>query len=330
MTTTGDLYAVLGVSSNADEVVIRAAFKALMLRYHPDTNRSEDATKRAAAINAAYAILGDPKKRAAYDEAQRNFAGRTGGGSPPPPPAPPKTTPKPPPAPLNPMSSGSKTLLTWLLFIIVVGGVRVLTTAHSSASDVDNTLVADLNTTDDMAVMDDNMMAADGVQTAPEVPTRGEALGLMANDMAPEASATSQTLSALNFQNIEGAAKSFDRVLARRGMAGARAASEACHAKLKAQLSWPAADNCVGFDLAARFVDQTVAREMKNSENQYFKFAADNAADSYSGLNSSYLAGERVSRIREAIGPTVGQIIQARLARQEPAARQDLMGLVAI
>lgn len=52
-----DYYAVLGLSPVSDDVVIRAAFKALMLKYHPDTNKSADATQRAAAINGACRLL---------------------------------------------------------------------------------------------------------------------------------------------------------------------------------------------------------------------------------------------------------------------------------
>jgi len=67
MVTQSDPYLVLGVSTTSEDVVIRAAFKALMLKYHPDTNISPSATTRAASINEAFSILGDPLRRAAYD-----------------------------------------------------------------------------------------------------------------------------------------------------------------------------------------------------------------------------------------------------------------------
>ena len=47
--------------------MIRAAYRALMRRYHPDADPSSEASQRAQAINAAYAVLGDPDKRARYD-----------------------------------------------------------------------------------------------------------------------------------------------------------------------------------------------------------------------------------------------------------------------
>jgi len=62
-----DYYAILGVSPTSEEVVIRAAYRALMRRYHPDADPSSEAAQRAQAINAAYAVLGDPEQRSRYD-----------------------------------------------------------------------------------------------------------------------------------------------------------------------------------------------------------------------------------------------------------------------
>ena len=65
-----DHYATLGVATHADPIVIQAAYKALMREYHPDRSKKSDATTRAKAINAAYAVLGDPQRRQAYDRAR--------------------------------------------------------------------------------------------------------------------------------------------------------------------------------------------------------------------------------------------------------------------
>jgi curved DNA-binding protein CbpA len=67
-----DHYATLGVAPGSDVIVIRAAFKALMRQYHPDTNGSADATVRAAEINRAWSVLRDPRARASYDRACRD------------------------------------------------------------------------------------------------------------------------------------------------------------------------------------------------------------------------------------------------------------------
>jgi|SRR5688500_3344886 curved DNA-binding protein CbpA len=64
---TPDYYAILGVSPASEDVVIRAAYLALMRRYHPDRNASAEAAERARAITAAYAVLSDGDRRAEYD-----------------------------------------------------------------------------------------------------------------------------------------------------------------------------------------------------------------------------------------------------------------------
>ena len=64
---TANHYQVLGVAPAADEVVIRAAYRALMRIYHPDRNDDPNAQARARQITAAFAVLGDPERRAAYD-----------------------------------------------------------------------------------------------------------------------------------------------------------------------------------------------------------------------------------------------------------------------
>jgi DnaJ-class molecular chaperone len=63
-----DLYATLGVDPDADAATVRAAYLRLMREHHPDhrpgDERAADAAREA---NAAYEVLGDAVKRAAYD-----------------------------------------------------------------------------------------------------------------------------------------------------------------------------------------------------------------------------------------------------------------------
>jgi hypothetical protein len=62
-----DHYASLGVARSSKAAVIRAAYLALMRRYHPDRNPDPQAAERVRSLTAAYAVLGDETKRRAYD-----------------------------------------------------------------------------------------------------------------------------------------------------------------------------------------------------------------------------------------------------------------------
>lgn len=73
-----DYYGVLGVPTAASQQQIKSAYRKLAVKYHPDKNpgdkAAEDAFKEAA---EAYSVLGDPEKRAVYD--QYGHAGIKGG-----------------------------------------------------------------------------------------------------------------------------------------------------------------------------------------------------------------------------------------------------------
>ena len=62
------LYKTLGVRANARPEVIRAAYKKLMQRYHPDKHAGDPAAgRKAQQISEAFQILSDPAARAKYD-----------------------------------------------------------------------------------------------------------------------------------------------------------------------------------------------------------------------------------------------------------------------
>ena len=79
MSEKRDYYEVLGVSKTATDAEIKAAYKKMAIKYHPDRNpgnkEAEEKFKEAA---EAYDVLRDPEKRQRYD--QFGFAGMNGQG----------------------------------------------------------------------------------------------------------------------------------------------------------------------------------------------------------------------------------------------------------
>jgi molecular chaperone DnaJ len=67
MPTTKDYYEILGVPKTAGEKQIKAAYRRLARKYHPDVNKDQDAEERFKEVAEAFAVLSDADKRARYD-----------------------------------------------------------------------------------------------------------------------------------------------------------------------------------------------------------------------------------------------------------------------
>jgi len=78
-----DPYDILGVDRSATQDEIKSAFRKLASQHHPDKNPGDDgAHQRFKELNAAYQILSDPQKRAAFDRFGAAGIGAAGPGGP--------------------------------------------------------------------------------------------------------------------------------------------------------------------------------------------------------------------------------------------------------
>ena len=109
-------YDVLQVKEDASPEIIRAAYKALSSKFHPDRNRGADAASTMQRINDAYRILRDPKLRARYDDSLKRSRAQA---APSEPPAPPKTN-----IPSAPPKNKSPSI--WWPIIVAAIGVKAV------------------------------------------------------------------------------------------------------------------------------------------------------------------------------------------------------------
>lgn len=71
-----DPYKILGVDRSADAATIRAAYRKLAKKHHPDVNPGKpDAATRFGEISAAYDLLSDKDKRARFDRGEIDAEG---------------------------------------------------------------------------------------------------------------------------------------------------------------------------------------------------------------------------------------------------------------
>jgi curved DNA-binding protein len=70
-----DYYATLGVDRSAKPDAIKAAYRKLARKYHPDVSKEKGAEEKFKEVGEAYETLKDPEKRAAYDQLGRHAPG---------------------------------------------------------------------------------------------------------------------------------------------------------------------------------------------------------------------------------------------------------------
>ena len=68
MSAKRDYYEVLGVSKDTPTSEIKAQYRKLALKFHPDRNKSSESGEHFKEISEAYGVLSDPEKRKVYDQ----------------------------------------------------------------------------------------------------------------------------------------------------------------------------------------------------------------------------------------------------------------------
>ncbi len=63
-----DYYEILGIKKGASDDEIKSAYRQMAKKYHPDLNKSPEASEKFKEINEAYSVLGDSAKRQNYDQ----------------------------------------------------------------------------------------------------------------------------------------------------------------------------------------------------------------------------------------------------------------------
>jgi len=238
MAAAPDYYAMLGVTPDADQAVIRAAWKALLRKYHPDTAQNvPDAADRTRAFNAAWAVLGNNNRRIAYDLERA---------------APPDDEARPAwasPYPMPPRRGAGTTLALILAFVglpavaITLPGVPGQVAAMLPGGDGGS--AASFTRSSFRQVRRLLTPAGFGAGSAAASPTIPASPSTSPPIPAPAAAPR------IDRATLHLAARQYGRVVRRDGRNGVAAYSRACARRAIALSRWESDDFCAAFDLTA-------------------------------------------------------------------------------
>ena len=323
-----DLYAVLGVSPKSEAVIIQAAYRALMRKYHPDMSLSPDAAAKSAEINEAYSVIGNPEARQLYDQRReaedsqdsRNSSGKkaANGGEVEAPPenvdgSEDKQSEESRLGAKERSRTGGARLAFAVLILFFIGFMAfVFVGAQKKASQTELASGASpaQGNESSSTIRGPDFMNTEFANT--------NGTEVVAPPTPPDLSHQPQT--PVDYSNVESASNHFASTLTRRGVTGARIFSEKCHRDVKNAPTWSTVDNCAAFDYAAAYVDEGVTAGSPGAKNGYFQFERDNQADNYISLGaSSYAISTRLTQIRSAAETAVVGAISSATARLNAA-----------
>ena len=330
-----NFYTILGVASDSEDVVIAAAYKALMRKYHPDTNTDQHATEKAKEINYAYATLSNPIKRAEYDrlhgsaskdqtdkntrkEYQKSKSSPSKGDD--------------PDEKINPnkgveLENSQNHGFRHIQIVGLVLGVAVVFAFFSGAfdnssgdysSDTESAYSFDDTAIDTAAgAVDAAAAAAAAANSGPTIGSTDTSLDTLNFDEIELPKKLGQQTT-LSFQDIEKAVNELDRVVSRSGISGAKKYSEKCHEVAKSEMEWSKFDFCVAFDLSASYLDNAISQSEDVQRNPYFSFMEENAVNQYVGAQfMTYTLNQRVNAIKRAVRPTLLEKVSQKVSMQE-------------
>ncbi len=79
MATKRDYYEILGITQSANDDEIKAAYRRMAKKFHPDLNKEPNAADSFKEVSEAYEVLSDRQKRSTYD--RFGHAGMSGAGA---------------------------------------------------------------------------------------------------------------------------------------------------------------------------------------------------------------------------------------------------------
>lgn len=285
MSVEQDHYGTLGVLPTSDDVVIKGAYKALMLKYHPDTSRMSDAAARAMAINEAYATLGNAERRAAYD-AQRARRPASGGDAGP-----------------GVHWTGWRVAAPAMAVITVLGAV-VTMGAAVVAPVVGNRSEASPVPPSDRPLPRTSVEDVANVKRHEAPASRSamvEVFGRKEPEAEPAAQQVAGAIDTIDYAAVRDSAAAAVRILQGDGIDTARMESLSCAERVASTHSWAQADRCAAFDHAVRLADLRTARDDGTAEDAYFATREREASSLYAPTGvDRYLVSQRIQSVRMA------------------------------